>query len=66
MTFCADRQTGTAVSKNSDAIQKAIAAIAADLEDEDDDEDLNDVDIAAVRFTCDCGNCTDTFRPPSR
>lgn len=47
-------QTGAPVSKNSDAIKKALEAIAADLgddEDDDDDEegDVNEVDISEVR-----------------
>ncbi|WWC71546.1 uncharacterized protein I206_105504 [Kwoniella pini CBS 10737] len=44
-------ETGTPVSKNADAIQKALTAIAADLgddEDEDDDEegDVKEDDVA--------------------
>lgn len=34
-----DYQTGAPVSKNADAIQKALTAIAADLDAEDDDDD---------------------------
>lgn len=50
----ADDQTGAPVGKNSDAIKKALDAIAADLgEDEDDDDnedgDVNEVDISDVR-----------------
>ena len=46
-------ETGAPVSKNSDAIQKALTAIAADLgddEDDDDDEegDINDVEVSEV------------------
>ena len=44
-------QSGTAVSKNSDAIKKAQAAIAADLEgdeDEDDDDEAKEDEVAEV------------------
>lgn len=46
-------QTGAPVSKNSDAIKKALEAIAADLggdDDDDDDEegDVNEVDVSEV------------------
>lgn len=47
----ADYQTGAPVSKNADAIQKALTAIAADLDaDDDDDEDgdIADEDIKDV------------------
>ena len=49
------------MSKNSDAIQKALTAIAADLgddEDEDDDEegDINDVEISEVGPAFDRGH----------
>lgn len=41
-------ETGAPVSKNSDAISKALKAIAADLDDEDDDEDeeIDDVELS--------------------
>jgi len=45
-------QSGTAVSKNADAIKKAQAAIALDLEgddDEDDDENAKEDEVAEVR-----------------
>lgn len=47
-----DAKTGTPVGKNSDAIQKALKAIAEDLEGEDDDDDeegdINEVDVSEV------------------
>lgn len=36
-------QSGTAVSKNADAMQKALDAIAADI-DEDDDEEVDEAE----------------------
>ena len=47
-------ETGAPVSKNADAIQKAIAAIAAELgDDEDDDDDeegeVDEVEVSEVR-----------------
>ena len=39
-------ETGAPVSKNADAIQKALTAIAADLDaDDDDEDDINEDDI---------------------
>jgi nucleolar protein 56 len=47
-------QSGTAVGKNADAIKKAQAAIAADLEgddDEDDDGDAKEDEVAEVSLS---------------
>ncbi|WOO83835.1 Nucleolar protein 56 [Vanrija pseudolonga] len=41
-------ETGAPVSKNSDAIQKALTAIAADLGDDEDDDDEGDVDDVEI------------------
>ena len=50
-------QSGTAVSKNADAIKKAQAAIALDLEgddDEDDDENAKEDEVAEVCLVRKC------------
>jgi nucleolar protein 56 len=44
-------QTGAPVSKNSDAIQKALTAIAADLGDDEDDDDDEEGDVDAVEIS---------------
>ena len=46
--MCLIYQTGAPVSKNSDAIKKALDAIAADLGGDDDDDDDEEGDVAEV------------------
>jgi len=56
-------QTGAPVSKNSDAIKKALDAIAADLGEDDDDDDDEEGDVAEVDISDVCPNLSQIEYP---